>query len=877
MEGIDSADALADHLRAGRDEINRRVRKGEGGLDTAREHSDLVDSVIRRMLEIACLRTGRSVESIPLAIVATGGYGRRELCPHSDIDITFVPQRDGIPIVDRAVKEMFTMVMSVFIDSNRMSVGYAYRLFEDFGALDHQTTCGLLDARHIAGSDRIFLALEHDFWAFLNPAEFIFTKLDERRRQREKAGSTPRMVEPNLKDGAGGLRDLQAAVWVTQARLGLPAARVRGDRSLAILEQEGGISSSERSALADAKEHLFRIRSALHVITGVERDELVVTRQEEVAELLGFSRTGVADARSDTPPPPSPEAAPPVETFMRGYYEAASTIDRICMDVMRRAENSRLFLGIGLDCSRREVTPANSSLLTEDPVWMLWACEMAQRYELELSDELCRAIVLLMGRHPETRDFPQAAEVFRQILTSPRGAYPTLKRMADLGILGWLIPELAEVMNLIPYDPSHDYTVGQHSLIVIRFLDTLRGPTQGDDPFEFRRVMAEISHPEQVYLAALLHDAGKASANRPHSEAGEELAAHVCARMGWDAEAGGNVRFLVRQHLLMAETSRLRDLNLEETIRDFAAIIGDMDRLRMLYVLTWADTCAVADGIWTQLKGRFMHDLLRRTERSLAALESESPDDPGLTRTRRRLMKELAVENLPAEDVSDHVESMPATYILNTSLQEMALHVGMVRRARLGEPVIDFHDDRDSTYTEVTVCALDDPQPGLLSKIAGVLYSADTDVHSAQVFTRVAGSERIAIDTLYVDFRGRRLTPGKRNELAAGLTAVLTGRTTVADLLVKRKKNSEIGGSVSKLNLRNDLSDIYTVVEVSSPDERGMLYRASGALSTLHWDIHSARLSHFKGLSAASFYVSGPRSMSLQEARDMLLRQMPLA
>jgi UTP:GlnB (protein PII) uridylyltransferase len=389
--------------------------------------------------------------------------------------------------------------------------------------------------------------------------------------------------------------------------------------------------------------------------------------------------------------------------------------------------------------------------------------------------------------------------------------------------------------------------------------------------------------------------------------------------------------FLVRHHLLMAETSRLRDLHLDETIRDFVSIVDDIDRLNMLYLLTYADTNAVGAGVWTQVKGRFLRDLYRRAEHILMA--GEEIDDAGLTRTRRRLLKELQVENLPPDEIQEHVESMPAPYILNTSLNDIALHIGFVRRVRHGEPVIDFFDERDSTYTEVTICALDDPEPGLLSKIAGVFYAADIDVHSAQVFTRVSmrpmpedrfseslsksnsksgvdsrtrtsaksdtspssrtssssiyddyspltahhTPERIAIDTLYVDFRGRQLTPGKRKELATNLTAVLKSEMLVTDLLAKRKKPAEIGGPIESLKVRNDLSETFTVIEVSSADERAMLYRATGALSKLNLDIHSARVSLFKGRSMGSFYLTGAKHRSEADLRAALLNLMPLS
>jgi [protein-PII] uridylyltransferase len=924
LVAISSLDDLAEYLRAQREAIFRCVREGAGGMDSARRLTELVDSVVTRMLAIACERAGRgaTVETVPIAVVATGGYGRRELCPFSDIDITFIPHRESDPVVDAIIREMFSLVMRVFIDQLGMDVGYAYRLITDCAALDHQTTSGLLDARLIAGNNRLFIQFEHDFWAYFNPADFIFTKLDERRGQQVKNGITPRTVEPNLKDGPGGMRDLHTAVWVTQARLSLAAARVRGDRALDVLRREAEVTAAEVEELREAKEFLFRVRNALHLATGAERDQLVVTRQEEVAELLGYA-TQASDAEGrarigDGGPAgvamePSSDThlissgVPPVERFMRDYYRHAGNIHRIGNDVMRRAENSQLFLGIGLDCEQKQIVAANPALEHEDPVWMLWACELAQKYGLGWSDALERSVVDLTRKQPKVRDVVQGGQVFTRILASPRGAYETLQRMADLGILGWFLPEVGQVMDLIPYDSSHDFTVGQHSLYVVRNLDRIRlfgvagrGPGTGavlqpspgahESLRDFHELLSDLPHPEQLYLAALLHDTGKDDPERPHSDVGADLAYEVCCRLGWTEEATLNVAFLVRHHLLMSETSRLRDLTLDETIRDFTAVVDDVDRLHMLYLLTYADTSAVGAGIWTEVKGRFLRDLLHRAERALTKQEQEGEQgQEWLGRTRRRLLKELSVENLPPEEVAEHIESMPATYLLNTSLEEIALHVGFVRRARQGEPSIEFHDERDSTVTDVTICAPDDPTPGLLAKIASVFYATDVGVHSAQVFTRrpTEGDERvsdgdagavsrpIAIDHFFVDFRGRQLTPGKRGELARDMRAVLSGGLSVSELLTKKKLDPEIGGPVERITVRNDLSESYTVVEVAAADARSMLYRASGALSALGWDILSARVSHFGGLSVASFYVTGAKRLGDSAALAALQRIMP--
>ncbi|MGC8667980.1 MAG: HD domain-containing protein [Chthonomonadales bacterium] len=884
---VTGLDGLIGYLQHHRNSLAQSVRCGVEGLAVARRYSDLVDGVIARMLEIACgrIHPGLATDGAPIAIVATGGYGRRELSPHSDIDLTFVPARDGDTRAERIIKEMFTMVMRVFMDAAGMEVGYAYRLMEDCDNLDHQTASGLLDARLIAGNPRIFIQLEHAYWSHFNPADFVFTKLDERRAQCAKTvppGSasdvftpTPRMVEPDLKNGPGGLRDLQTAVWLTQAIHNLPAARVRGDRVWEVLERYAGLTSEECAQLKAAKEFLIRTRNALHVCAGAAREQLVVTRQEEVARCIGYAASEEGSGH------PAPQEPPPVERFMADLYVHASAISRIAGAVMEQAENARMFLGIGLDCAGRCIEPAGSVLTTEDPVWMLWACELAQRYRLRMSHQLQREIARVLAGDTRTKHPKELGAIFTRILASRNGCWATLQQMAELGILGWMLPEFGAVLNMIPYDPSHDYTVGQHTLYAVRFLDALRAATGPEETSELRRLLAELPHPEQLYLALLLHDVGKCRDDRPHSDTGAEIAEAVCRRLGWDPAATENVVFLVRHHLLMAETSRLRDLNLDETIRDFTTVVNDLDRLHMLYLLTYADTSAVGAGVWTQVKARFLMDLAHRAERFLSS-EEEAADDAELTRTRRRLLRELSVENLDPAEVALHVASMPAPYILNTSLAEIALHIGFVRRVQAGETVVEFQDERNGTYTEVTVCTRDDPEPGLLSKIAGVLYAADLDVHAAQVFTRVSAAndgepERIAIDRLYVDFRGRRLTPGKRRELATNLPAVLNGRTSVADLLQKRNKSPEVGGPVENLAVRNDLSDTFTVVEVSSREERAMLYRVTGALSMLGWDIHSAKLSHFRGRSVASFYVTGAKHLTDADARSQLARLMPVS
>ncbi|HLV81430.1 MAG TPA: DUF294 nucleotidyltransferase-like domain-containing protein, partial [Chthonomonadaceae bacterium] len=338
---VPDAAGLADYLRKERSALIGQLQVGAqtqdagasgGGLAFTHRLSDLMDAVIARMFTLACAQAGTNPLTLPIAIVATGGYGRRELCPFSDIDITFIPARDGDPPTDRVIRAMFTLVMDVCIARCGLEVGYAYRLLEDCANLDHQTASGLLDARLLVGSERLFIQFEDAFWLGFNPTDFIFTKLKEREGVLDKWGRLPRVVEPQLKEGPGGLRDLQTAIWLMQARDQLVAARVRGSRGLQCLARDAKLPTKEAERLAQARELVFRVRNALHAMTQAERDELVITRQEEIAALLGYEEG----------------PTPPVERFMADLFPALGLIRRVADQTMRRIGSSRLMLGIGL-------------------------------------------------------------------------------------------------------------------------------------------------------------------------------------------------------------------------------------------------------------------------------------------------------------------------------------------------------------------------------------------------------------------------------------------------------------------------------------------------------------------------------------------------
>ncbi len=848
---MEHAREIGEWVRHQREQMMQNLRPPDDGLEACRSFTALADAVVRRLFTLAVQRA-RVTHPPEIAVAATGGYGRMDLSPHSDIDITFIPERDGDAATDRIIREMFRLLMDVLMEYGRLKVGYAYRLLDDCPTLDHTTQTTLVDARLVTGSRRVFARFLEEFWAHFNPTDFLFRKIRERRQIRAKYGVTPYLVEPHVKEGAGGLRDIHLVRWLGAGWAGLPTA---GEWEYLVSRE--WLTEGDAHHLVQAQEFLTRVRNHLHGLAGEQRDLLTVAKQEEIAQRMGYEPQ---------------EHTPAVELFMHDYYTHAVHAYRICEEIIHRVEQSRHVLGIGLDCERKEVIASENLLHREDPVWMLWAIRLAQQYELNLSVSLQRFMRSVASTMPQTRDPKHLAETFLSILQAPEGVARALRQMADTGVLGWILPEFENIRTLIPYDPSHEFTVGEHTLRVVENLEGLNTIT---DPHyaDYRRIFQETPHREVLYLAALLHDAGKGIPNKDHSEAGGELAEQVGRRFFLSEDAIADLVFLVRHHLLMAETSRLRDLNLDETIRDFVQVVDTIDRLNMLYLLTYADTHAVGSGVWTEVKAAFLRELHRKAERFLIASEAVEHAPPDMGRFRRRLVKELSLENLPEEMVTRHLNLMPATYLLNTAQEQIGLHIRMVQEAVQGVPQLAFQTPPDASVTELTVCAIDDPEPGLLAKIAGVLYAAQVAVHAANVFTR-SGEIKVAIDTLWVDYRGRPIPPAKRAEIEENMKAVLTGETSVTDLLHRARRAGQAPPELVSLVIHHDLSEQFTVIEVRTTEHIGMLYWVCRALSQLGWNIHSAKLSTWAGKAVGVFYVTDTEGRKFhadaQRLRDTL-------
>ncbi len=835
--------ALAEWFIEQRARIKAENQATPRGRATCHALAELTDGVIRTLFRRALPSRGRERVRRQLAVVATGGYGRRELCPYSDIDVTFIVAEEEEPLLDAAVRQLFLTVMEVFAQRAQLKVGYAYRTVQDCEQLDHQTQTALLDTRLLAGSPDLLIRFRAELERSMWPGAFVRRKLAERAAAAAKHGDTIYLVEPQIREGLGGLRDLHVAEWL--ARVAFEGGEWDSWRRLV---RAGAISREEAAAAGAAREFYLALRNWMHFETGRPADLMTRDRQEALAAALGYR---------DDPPVAA------VEQLMRDVYCHAERVRRIYRQVQERTLRRRLRLDPELDCAGNELSPADPRADVRRPQFLMTLCRHFQEHGLAPSPELTSRVTEAMDAGTDLSAEVEAGQLFLQLLGGSRSVSSTLELMVSLGMLQRLIPELGEAFRRVPLEAIHKHTIGYHSLLAAEELDALRAmpPEQGGD---FRRVFDVIDSPQLLFLAILLHDLGKIAPGSDHSTAGAEMARGICRRLGLDADAAERVSRLVRHHLLMSQTSQLRDLTLPQTIRDFVAVIDSPDLLSLLFLLTYVDMKAT--GVLSPIRVRFLEELFYRAEQALSepppasgypargAGGPEALDPERLRRYRTRLSRQLSDHRLSEEEIRRHCEGMPVSYLLNTAPDQIAAHVRMVETLRTTGPVVEFPGDLGPEISVMTVCTYDDPQPGLLSRIAGVLYAHEIGVHAAQVFTR-KGDPAVALDTLWLDFHGRALPPLKKMELETDLTAVLRGRP-VDELLATHRKHLPPGLPPERVRFDNDLAEHHTVVEIDAPDQPGLLYRLTRATARLEWDIHSARISTTGDRARDAFYIT---------------------
>ena len=836
--------------------LRMRHRSGVGGLQVASIRSHQIDIVLTRVCRLVASETStfyhHDLEKI--AVVALGGYGRAELAPFSDVDLLFLHSGKDPDEVRPFTEEVLKLLWDV-----GLQVGHSFRSARECAAEareDLHSRTALTEARLVTGSGPLFEDLHQQLVTGLSrdaraTEAFLESMRVELAERRTRFGAVA-VQEPNLKEGIGGLRDLHAILWVGFARTGVPG--------LSGLQAGGLLSTAEVRVLNRCHEFLARVRNELHFSAGRKNDLLSLDLQEGLAAALGYEDHRGRHAS---------------EIFMRDYYRRASEMSDVCRAFMMRHLSPP---GRGLLASLRprryrggfEVKDGRLHVrgtgLDGGALQLMEAFAVAQAEDLPLSDELrhaVRARLHLVDR--PFRESREATAAFLHILSRRGRVAPALRAMHETGFLGRYLPEWARITFVVQHDLFHRYTVDEHTLRAVEALDTVAA---GRDPsaIPFGPVLDEITDAAPLYLGMLLHDIGKGRDGR-HVETGAKIAARVLERLRVEETTAGDVLFLVSRHLEMSQVSQQRDLTEDALIAAFADRMGSLERLDLLLLLTFADHCAVAPGVWNEWKGSLLFDLYRRTRARLAG----SPEEEGAADAARARAAEELRESFPVAEVERHFGTMPERYLRSTDSAHMARHFRLIQGRKDAPLVLDWRDLEDRSCTELTVIA--DDRPGFLAKVAGALTANGVNVLSVDLFGRSDGT---VVDTfnLSEQFEHVPVRGAKRAKVAAVLAEAMAGRGSVREAVERwlsrnpSKARRAWGRAARGPSVRfdNDTSASATVVEVRAQDRPGLAFTIADALAQLGLNITFAKIATDRALALDVFYVTeGGRKLG-QEA-----------
>jgi len=868
-------------LEDGRAHAAGRLGGSGGGLEAARCLSSVTGALVRALFDsIAADHHDAGSEAPGLAVCATGGFGAGALAPQSDVDLLFIrgtrPPDGYETIIERTLYALWDTGLSVGGGAVR-TVGDAIALAQE----DVSERTALLDLRLISGGARLARALEERFDAHLRQGDapaFVSAKLSERDARLDRQGDTRYAVEPNVKDGKGGLRDLSTLRWLAQVLYGADA-----------LERwvgSGLLSVSDVERFLRAEDFFWTVRFHLHDINARKDDRLTFDLQPEIARRMGYEDANEVLA---------------VERFMRDYFTRAIDVGALTRLVCAKLEADELkdapggigrFLpadgpdpdaealaeqGFALRAGRLDFL--DRARLEADPVMMLRLFEVAAARHLDLHPDAFAAVGQSLRLVDDAlRADPRAARSFFAILLDADDPRMTLRAMTEAGLLGAFIPEFGDIVARTQFNMYHRFTVDEHTLNALGLLREIeQGRHPSDHPLS-TRIAPLIQHRRALHLAVLLHDTGKGSGDQ--CIAGAERALAACERLGLDETEAELVAWLVRSHLDMSDAAQRRDLSDPRTVLDFAAQVRTLERLRLLTILTVVDIRAVGPGVWNGWKAQLLRDLYSATA---AVLKDDAKADERAARRRlseraERARKEfsLQMERLDADFARRWAEEQDDSYWLAFSADDRLRHAAFVRAAlKQGAAVsVGVRIDKRRSAAEVLVRAPD--RHGLFADIAGAFALAGANVVGAQVTTGRSGE---AFDVFYIQERGGKpfgwsdlsLRDALRARVADAAEHGLRGDAEMPRRVVRRR---EAAFAVTPaVTLDADAADGALVIEASGRDRPGLLHDLARALADLGLSLEAARIDGYGERAVDSFYVTANGEKPEDEGRLAVIRE----
>ncbi len=798
----------------------------------SKNYSVLIEDTIRIIL---------SDKKFSFALASAGSFSRRELSPYSDIDLMIIS--DSIEKDDETIKKLITNLWDGGIEAS-----HTVREISDiqkYLSPDLHTFTQFFETRFITGNAALY-----DKWntALLNEIDedskkLLITNFVEDVKQRhEKYGDSPKMLEPNVKMSAGGLRDFQSIEWMmmitNKQLLNSQHELTQAEIFINHLKKNKLTTPSECKRLLESYKLVLSIRHLLHITTQSKTDRFEFPMQIKLAAMYGYEEKDLM-------------------SFMKNYFAASNIIFRVCHSIIKKYKVEYVnpvpdSLSYDLDedfyIKNKVIFHKKKEPLTLSDIFRVF---YYRAYHNAGFDDHLRTKIIDATENAEEKHWsqPESSVFFREILKFPRNVGSTLSIMNELGVLGAFLPEFGELNGFMQHGVYHCYTADQHTLMTIKNLEKLYNENS-----LFGKLYNSIKDKEILNLALLLHDIAKPIDISGHEIIGAEMASSIMIRLGYDESEIDKVCFLVKNHLMMEQVAFRRNLNDPETLNNFTAKFNSVEEIDLLYLITYADLSAVNPAVWTSWKSELLSELYKKSK---AMIQDKISGEKLLYSTIYSAPRDITKfsDKINESNVQDHFDSLhdDMGYVNQFSDEEIALHVEEIEK---GDSISVLYKEL-SDFTNVTVITKD--FPSLLSKLCGVLAINDANIHSAKIFTRKDG---IVIDTFLVtDFRThKRIDAAKYDEITEDFHSVISGFLQLHQEIAKLKSRwwrieNKLFKRTGQIKIAFEKHDRYTIIDVYSPDRLGFLYHVTNKMNELGLIIYFARISTKGDDIVDSFYV----------------------
>jgi [protein-PII] uridylyltransferase len=852
-DGTDQAALLA-RLRPWLDGSRAAIRarfEADNDAETAiADYCRLIDALIQGLLDHALVKVYRLANPTAgerMTVVAVGGYGRAELAPYSDIDLLFLHPYKRTAHTEQMIEFLLYKLWDL-----GLKVGQATRSIADCvrGARTDLATCtNLLDARFLWGNTDLFEEFQTRFQSEVAAGRgtvFVEAKLAERDARHHRTGDSRYLLEPNVKEGKGGLRDLQTLFWLGRFLFGIERP--------AELVEHGALDPFALRKFTKARRFLWAVRCHLHYLSDRPEERLTFDLQPEIARRMGYRDR---------------KASSSVERFMKHYYLIAKEVGaltRIFCAALEEQHRRRPRLGLarfgigrrtidGMVIQGGRIAPAEPDLFEREPLAMLRLFLLAQERNLDIHPEALRAVARNLRRiDADVREDPAANVLFMAMLTARKDPATTLRRMNEAGLLGRFLPEFGRVVAQMEHSLYHVYTVDEHTIRAIGVLHQIENGQVADELPLATGLMPNILSRTELYVAMLFHDLGKGRAG-DHSEIGARMVDRTGPRLGLSAEQVETVAWLVRHHLLLSRTAFKRDPDDPKTVTDVAAVIQSPERLRLLLILTAADIRAVGPNVWNGWKGQLLRTLYHETDAVLAGT------DTGRRRERIAAAQQALAEALtswPEADTRAFIERQDPRYWLSFATDVHRRHAELMRAAEAdgARLTLDFQIDRFRDRTEMLLLTPD--HPGLFMKVAGAIALSGASIVDARIFTTADGMALDSFGIQNADDRAAVADPKRLERIRRNIEQALQGQLWLEHALAGRRSlpsRADVFEVEPRVLIDNNASRTHTVIEVNGRDRPGLLYDVAKTLKDLGMVISSAHISTYGERVVDVFYV----------------------